>query len=263
MPNYCENTIVVTGKAIRIKELDDKFRGAHEVFEGGTSSCNKDEVDEEVFKKNLAYRIVKMNNPYLTKEAQENLVEINYISKVETERGYSFSCIIPCTADDYLSGWYNWRIKNWGTKWDIDETELDMPGLHLLDKALEENPNEVVEIMYNFDTAWSPCEPVVIAMAKQFPDLKFVHEYREDGCCFAGVVTYENGECVENLESDKGDYRTFLVEHFGEEFYKCTKCGELICEWEFEDKSSGCCNCGCKKIFDYDGKTILIIEGEK
>jgi hypothetical protein len=46
---------------------------------------------------------------------------------------------------------------------------------------------------YNFDTAWSPAEPVVAALAEKFPTLRIAHRYCEGGMGYAGEVLYLNG----------------------------------------------------------------------
>jgi hypothetical protein len=76
--------------------------------------------------------------------------------------------------------WYDWSIANWGTKWNAGtDTQADRTDR---------------EATYTFDTAWAPPEPVVAAMAAQFPLLKFQLDYSEPGAGFAGRVTYEKGE---------------------------------------------------------------------
>jgi hypothetical protein len=49
---------------------------------------------------------------------------------------------------------------------------------------------------YNFDTAWSPAEPIAAALAAKFPTLSITHRYCEGGMGFAGQVVYNNGEEV-------------------------------------------------------------------
>ena len=71
--------------------------------------------------------------------------------------------------------WYNWRIQNWGTKWDaysmcIDD--CDMP-----------NGFEV-----EFETAWAPPEEICNAIREQFDDLSISWFYDEPGCEIAGYL---------------------------------------------------------------------------
>jgi len=71
--------------------------------------------------------------------------------------------------------WYNWRVHNWGTKWDcysLEIDECDMP-----------HGFEV-----NFETAWSPPEEIHTAICEQFDDLSISWFYDEPGCEVAGYL---------------------------------------------------------------------------
>jgi hypothetical protein len=72
--------------------------------------------------------------------------------------------------------WYNWQVKNWGTKWDIGadgEPAQDIPG----------------GLMLSFDSAWAPPTNAY----EQLEELGFSIRatYYEPGMCFAGI--WENG----------------------------------------------------------------------
>ncbi len=82
--------------------------------------------------------------------------------------------------------WYNWNVANWGTKWNCGEVWHDRADDDKIDGRTS----------YNFDTAWSPAEPVVAALAAKFPTLSITHRYCEGGMGFAGQVIYNNGEEV-------------------------------------------------------------------
>ena len=78
--------------------------------------------------------------------------------------------------------WYDWRVANWGTKWDI---ELD-------DKYVSQD-GKMVQITFN--SAWSP----PIEAYNKLKELGFnIHAlYVETGNCFAGE--WDDGEdfCIE------------------------------------------------------------------
>ena len=62
-----------------------------------------------------------------------------------------FQSSIPCPADLLDGdGWYEWRIKHWGTKWDAVHIVPSMAG------------DDVLRLQ--FDTAWSPPLPVYDAL---------------------------------------------------------------------------------------------------
>ena len=71
--------------------------------------------------------------------------------------------------------WYNWRVQNWGTKWDCYSLEID-----------DTDMPHGFEV--NFETAWSPPEEVCYAIKDQYDDLSFSWFYDEPGCELAGYL---------------------------------------------------------------------------
>lgn len=231
MPNWCFNSISVEGAPEDIQEFDAQFKKKHESYSGGTTTMMKAQLDSSDTKKMLQdyvdFRIVD-NNGSLT---------VHHIDSVEEKEGYSFSNIVPLTKEHYLNGWYDWSIDNWGTKWDLSETnvEFDVGG---------------AGISYSFETAWGPPEPAVAAMSRLFPNLRFEHTYEEGGMQFAGIVEYEHGMEVSRRETDDKDpdsYHKFLRDEFGnDEIEECTHCKRLYDKFsvdEDEDGNETCPNC--------------------
>ena len=71
--------------------------------------------------------------------------------------------------------WYNWRVQNWGTKWDAYTMEID-----------DTDMPHGFEVQ--FETAWSPPEEVCNAIREQFDDLSISWFYDEPGCEIAGYL---------------------------------------------------------------------------
>ena len=97
--------------------------------------------------------------------------------------------------------WYNWNVKNWGTKWNCGEVWHDRD---------DDSPVEG-KTSYNFETAWSPAVPVIHALSGLFPTLSIAHRYCEGGMGFAGEVMYHAGNEVLRQEYD-GDTDKFTDE---------------------------------------------------
>ena len=72
--------------------------------------------------------------------------------------------------------WYNWRVQNWGTKWDISE------------KDIEWSDDHEDYVQFAFDTAWSPPEGIVSALREKFPELSISWFYDEPAMEFAGYL---------------------------------------------------------------------------
>ena len=80
---------------------------------------------------------------------------------------------------------YDWCINNWGSKWGC------------YDISRYYGPQSV---LYIFDTAWTPPEPVVEAMIKMFPKLRFIFTYEEEGVGFSGTLKGYRGKVYECKE---------------------------------------------------------------
>ncbi len=59
--------------------------------------------------------------------------------------------------------WYEWAIKNWGTKWNSSCTEVAEDGKSI-----------------SFETAWEPALPVILELSKQHPDIKLALLYSDE-----------------------------------------------------------------------------------
>lgn len=81
--------------------------------------------------------------------------------------------------DGFNSGGYNWCIANWGTKWWVGDVFFADYGTSL---------------EYRFDTAWSPPNPVVERLIKDWPTLDFELHYKEVGMGFIGLLAGKDGE---------------------------------------------------------------------
>ena len=92
-----------------------------------------------------------------------------------------FENFVPLPNDiDLIEGTRDWCIANWGTKWNIGD-----------DTIMVHNTDDFT--MYHFMTAWSPPNPVVLAMSRQFPTLNFHLRYWEGGAAFQGEFQAING----------------------------------------------------------------------
>jgi hypothetical protein len=51
-------------------------------------------------------------------------------------------------------------------------------------------------MIYSFDTAWAPPEPVIQKLSEMFPDANILLSFYEPGCIGRGSVTYKDGEII-------------------------------------------------------------------
>jgi len=94
------------------------------------------------------------------------------------------------------STWYDWRIENWGTKWDA------------YDQSYEESDNSSCNAgagSYIFNTAWAPPVPVIRRLATIFPDITFTWQWAdEDYGNNLGEVKITDGHVVYRRMIEEG-----------------------------------------------------------
>lgn len=99
----------------------------------------------------------------------------------DTPLDIDFNKIIPMPEELHDNGgWYDWRIYNWGTKWNSSPISCD-------------------DYLIVFETAWSTPEPVIKKLSELFKDIEFFVRYAdEDFGNNLGEYTYKNGYLVQS-----------------------------------------------------------------
>ena len=145
MPNWVYNHLTIEGSEEDINKVKAqvgavvkrKYKGADEVDE---------EIDEEPI-----FSFMNILPP-----PEDKLDEYHAV------HGYANG---EKTGDTEYN-WYNFNVREWGTKWDARDVDL-----------LEDDETY---LHYKFDTAWSPPTEVIAKLAEQNPNLNLSLEYREE-----------------------------------------------------------------------------------
>lgn len=104
---------------------------------------------------------------------------------------------VPSPAPRGMPDWYTWRCDHWGTKWDASfgnpfiALGTDTMDVEASPAGMQEQFND--ELLYEFNTAWSPPLPVIAEAARQHPDVTFILHYAETGMDYAGRAIWVNG----------------------------------------------------------------------
>lgn len=174
MPNWCNGFLKITGKKDELQkfktyaESDNKDKDSFRVLD-----TQKFIPYPEEYKKQdeVASRIWELKTKEkLTPEETKELLVLTLEGK-DVKNGFN-------------SGGYDWCCNNWGTKWGICH-----PGI-------EEEDNKMIS--YYFDTAWSPCDPVILKMSEMFPKLNFNYKYYEGGMGFRGIFICKKGKVLKD-----------------------------------------------------------------
>ena len=96
---------------------------------------------------------------------------------------------MPTELEDTTKGsngdalnWYDWRVANWGTKWDVESE-----GLEYVD-----NKDGTSHITGWFDSAWAPPIEAYNTFLGDMDNCSIEATYEEGGMDFAGI--YDNGD---------------------------------------------------------------------
>ena len=149
MPNHCYNRVnVYSDEPKVIKEI-------HDIFENGTNPYKSETVFGQII-------------------PEPNWKEIPVggelpVMSDELGMGLRFE-----STDKQDDRWYDWRVQNWGTKWDCYDLTIESDDEH--------------EVSFMFNTAWSPPEAIYHALKEKFEDASIQWFYDEPGMEFAGYL---------------------------------------------------------------------------
>ena len=149
MPNWCSNSISIQGASNTIKTLWE------EANKEGSGLLNA------------------------MKPMPKELEDTTSPTPQEGQAGYKG----PQPTVDGFDNWYDWRVSNWGTKWDIDPKE----GLEFTD-----NGDGTAQISGWFESAWAPPIEAYNTFIEDMDGCSLIADYHEPGMDFAGF--YDNGD---------------------------------------------------------------------
>lgn len=122
---------------------------------------------------NWTFNIIKLEG---SKEDIQSIKDIILSVDEDGTKFFDFNKVIPM-PEEYNEGdkWYDWRVENWGTKWNSDQTQI-----------FNDTPTK---LGLSFNTAWAHPVPVLNKLNQLFPNVDFFHEAQHEGG-FGGEVSY-------------------------------------------------------------------------
>lgn len=188
MPNWCYNSLTIEGSAEDIsaikKQVNEPFQRQHDQWNAETRQMELQDVlyPNPVF---AFWNIIKptdMETYQLQKDPKHD------------------DSIIDFMGDN----WYDWNVRNWGTKWDIAVSWNDeYPETELVTDSKD-------TLVYSFNTAWSPPIPAIEELSRQYPECEITLSYEEE-TGWGGEYLFSNGQGTE-------------IEHYEN---KCRDCDSL------------------------------------
>ena len=153
MPNWCNNTISLSGPKDKVKAIFDKAKAEDALLQ---------QLDP--MPKSLADTTSPM--PSDASDEEKNRARANKIR-------YGFD------------NWYDWRVQNWQTKWDVDTETLEYR---------EEGDTGIIEGW--FDSAWSPPIGAYETFLARNEDCSIKSYYYEGGMDFGGLWEDGADDCI-------------------------------------------------------------------
>ena len=173
MPNHCHNRVSFYG------DSESEIQKLHDIFSKGLE--NDDEVDTGTvfghFIPEPDWSTIPLHENDVKEYSFSNpRGEVGECPKMIIDKERPFRSGLRFESTDVMDDrWYNWRVQNWGTKWDCYTLEIDDTDLP--------HGFEVT-----FETAWSPPEEVCSAIREQYPNVSISWFYDEPGCEIAGYL---------------------------------------------------------------------------
>ena len=162
MPNHCHNRVTIYGD-----DTEDSRRYIAEI--------------KQIFEDENCFTQIIPEPYWHNTSLMSNDILINSISKPKGKVGElpqyvedPWKRLVFKSTGQADDRWYDWRVRNWDTKWDAYDVEVT-----------DDDPDQF-EVTFN--TAWSPPEAVCEALRELYPDLVISWFYDEPGCELAGYL---------------------------------------------------------------------------
>ena len=167
MPNWCYNYLSAEGSEDEISklklQLNRPFTKVHDQWNPETSKMEMKEYS-------YSNPVFAFHNIYNHK--QDGISDEIYNSQADHS--------VPLQEQLMFAGnnWYDWNVRNWGTKWDVDADDIDFERVD-------------GQVHASFDTAWGP--PLAFYRSlEEDHGYKVIGYYIESGQDFCGI--YEDGD---------------------------------------------------------------------
>ena len=243
MPNWVYNGLTIEGNPELVndlvKQMNKPFVMLHDSW---NATSGKMEVSQTTYP-NPIFAFYNIWN-----HRQENIDDLEYVKQPKSSE-------LPADDKNWWSdtqkiaqtdnSWYNWNVRNWGTKWDVAVSENKEYADTYIEGPTENGENLVV--FYNFNTAWAPPVPAIQKLSAQYPSLLFTLSYEEE-TGWGGECEFLRGEQLEGSEYESKcrdcDSEDTLV-------YCENDCGEICesCNWLGEADLDLVAECQTHKVY--------------
>ena len=202
MPNWCSNTLTISGDRATILALKERAASGEQVFVGPFQG-RIEGYDWGAFTPIQMEALMRDDDLFRDKSDNKSVLSFHAFVPMPREvmlAPYDGNRLKEAAAKypewfgrfpDLLSG-YDWEHKAWGVKWGASEAFISDEG----------GSDEHYSLTYDFSTAWGPAMTFVDKLAALYPNLQFSLSYGEPGMGFAGDAEWSDGECTGHDERE-------------------------------------------------------------
>ena len=182
MPNWCYNGLTIEGNPSEINDLVAQLnRPFKKIADNWDIKTQKMQVQLHTYPN----PVFAFHNIY--NHLEDNVPDEEYIKQPD------HSLPIKEALEFKGNHWYDWNVRNWGTKWDVAVGADDKYPDTYIEGPTKNGDNLVV--YYNFNTAWSPPVPAIEKLSAQYPTLLFTLSYEEE-TGWGGELEVLRGEVI-------------------------------------------------------------------
>ena len=223
MPNWCYNGLTIEGNP---SEINDLVAQLNRPFKKIADNWNMETGKMEVKLYTYPNPVFAFHNIYNHIEA--GISDEDYIKQPDHS--------LPIEEAMLFKGnhWYDFNVREWGTKWDVAVSPDDKYPDTYIEGPTPNGDNLVV--YYNMHTAWSPPLPAVAKLSAQYPSLLFTLSYEEE-TGWGGETEFLRGEQISISEysnkcrdCDSEDTLDYCENDCGEICSACNYLGEADLE---------------------------------
>lgn len=121
--------------------------------------------------------------------------------------------------------WYEWQVSNWGTKWDVAESDNSGVTARIVEQS-----DDGKTVKLGFDTAWSPPLRFYELLTGEF-DFHVEAYYYESGCAFCGYWSSDGDDDTYEIVPDSD----WVKKHIPGAIDRCFAISENMEIWEEEN----------------------------
>lgn len=135
---------------------------------------------------------------------KEKVIELIHKDKsIDEHTAAQAELAVHAVEETGYSNWYDWRVDNWGVKWDIDPADF------LNETLFEDEGLGNPDIIIAFYTPWGPPDGILKRLSEQYPNAKFIMRSADIDDLGNGVYFLSAEAGVIN-EIEIGDKKDFL-----------------------------------------------------